>query len=70
MPIYEYRCPECTTTFELRRPAELSSAPASCPEGHEGARRRLSVFTTPARSTAPAPAGGCGAGCACAAAAH
>lgn len=74
MPIYEYRCSTCDAHFELRRSAEQSGAPATCPQGHS-ARRVLSVFAAVGRSgaagAAPAPApagGGCGAGCACAAA--
>jgi putative FmdB family regulatory protein len=74
MPIYEYRCQSCDTSFEQRRPASESGLTATCPAGHPGARRRLSVFATASRSTdAPvsAPAGGgCGPGCACAAAAR
>ena len=69
MPVYEYRCNECDDIFELRRPAAESSAAALCPEGHSGARRVLSVFSSPGRSTATTmPSGGCGPGCACAAA--
>jgi putative FmdB family regulatory protein len=73
MPIYEYRCQACGASFEQRRPASESASTAVCPEGHPGARRRLSVFATasrsaPAATSAPA-GGGCGAGCACAAAA-
>ncbi|MGH9093290.1 MAG: FmdB family zinc ribbon protein [Acidimicrobiales bacterium] len=69
MPIYEYRCKTCDETFELRRPAAESSAPATCPAGHD-ARRVLSVFATVGASgteQAAMPAGGCGPGCACAA---
>ena len=70
MPIYEYRCIECDDLFELRRPAGEAGADATCPGGHEGARRVLSRFAATGRANAPAPAGGgCGAGCACAAAA-
>jgi len=80
MPIYEYRCQSCGTSFEQRRPASESGATATCPEGHPGARRRLSVFATASRSAAGPPStaggvpgtaggGGCGPGCACAAAA-
>lgn len=68
VPIYEYRCDECGTTFELRREASASSAPATCAAGHR-ARRVLSLFATVGQS-APAseqPAAGCGPGCACAA---
>jgi hypothetical protein len=46
-----------------------SAEPATCPEGHEGAVRLLSVFASvgasPAASAAAAPTGGCGSGCAC-----
>jgi len=74
VPLYEYRCTTCEATFELRRPAADSSAPATCPEGHAGGRRLLSLFATAGRaagapSGASPMAGGCGAGCACAAAA-
>jgi putative FmdB family regulatory protein len=71
MPVYEYRCRTCDTTFEARRPMSESSAPATCPDGHEGAVRLLSVFAAvgaaPAVSTAaPATAArGCGGHCAC-----
>ncbi len=51
-----------------------SGDPASCPQGHEGAVRLLSVFASVgangAAATATAAArpsgGGCGGGCACA----
>lgn len=68
MPIYEYRCDDCEETFELRRPASESGAPATCDAGHP-ARRVLSVFASigasaPNATPAAAP---CGPGCACAA---
>jgi putative FmdB family regulatory protein len=31
MPIYEYTCPKCTETFELRRPMSQATDPAACP---------------------------------------
>jgi len=76
MPLYEYRCRTCDTTFAERRPMSRSSEPATCPDGHDDARRVLSVFATAGRSSggseAPAPSfggggfgGGCGGGCAC-----
>jgi putative FmdB family regulatory protein len=73
MPLYEYRCRECDTTFEDRRPMSQSDEPAQCPAGHE-ARRVLSVFASVGRASsvaaptggpAPMPMGGCGAGCGC-----
>ncbi|MGG2463256.1 FmdB family zinc ribbon protein [Streptomyces sp. RGM 3693] len=43
MPRYEYRCRPCGTTFELNRPMAESSAPASCPEGHQDTVKLLST---------------------------
>lgn len=76
MPLYDYKCAECDTTFEARRPMAEASDPIDCPQGHVGARRMLSVFATvggSASSSAPAPAPmpragghGCGGGmCGC-----
>ncbi|MBM3828776.1 MAG: zinc ribbon domain-containing protein [Actinobacteria bacterium] len=73
MPLYEFRCRTCETTFEVRRPMAEASDPATCPEGHAGAVRLLSVFASVGASggnTTPAPAapraGGCGVSCGCA----
>jgi putative FmdB family regulatory protein len=73
MPLYDYRCVVCDTTFESRRPMAESGEPATCPNGHDGARRLLSVFASVgATDAAPAPSlpagpmgGGCGGACAC-----
>lgn len=70
MPVYEYRCRTCGTDFELRRPMAESTAPTSCPDGHDGALRRMSVVSAiggsaPASGSAPAAAGSCGAACGC-----
>lgn len=73
MPVYEYRCTTCDTAFELRRSMSESNEPASCPSGHAGAKRLLSVFASvgggPSTAGAPAPmptaARGCGGACAC-----
>jgi putative FmdB family regulatory protein len=70
MALYEYRCRTCDTTFELRRPMAEANAPATCPDGHDGAVRLMSVFAAvgdgsggAARDVAPAVP--CGAHCAC-----
>ncbi|MGW4228949.1 FmdB family zinc ribbon protein [Streptomyces sp. NPDC004980] len=71
MPRYEYRCRPCGETFELSRPMAESSAPASCPAGHEDTVKLLSTVAVggSAASSAPAPApaagggGCCGGGC-------
>ena len=76
MPLYEYRCPECETTFEARRSMAECSDPIDCPNGHAGSRRLLSVFastgaasssTSASAPPATRPAGhGCGGGmCGC-----
>jgi putative FmdB family regulatory protein len=77
MPVYEFRCSTCDAVFDERRSMADADGPATCPDGHRGARRLLPVFATTGRATAPvgapgggglcgAPvAGGCGAGCAC-----
>ncbi len=44
MPLYEYYCRECEGKFELLRPMSRSDEPATCPQGHAGAQRVLSVF--------------------------
>jgi putative FmdB family regulatory protein len=31
MPLYEYECSDCITTFEVRRSFERSSEPIQCP---------------------------------------
>ncbi|MFF7139741.1 MULTISPECIES: FmdB family zinc ribbon protein [Streptomyces] len=71
MPRYEYRCRACGDTFELSRPMAESSAPASCPRGHEDTVKLLSTVAVGGTASAPAsapraggPAGGCcGGGC-------
>ncbi len=45
MPIYEYYCPVCDQKFELLRPMSRSNEAATCPSGHEGAKRAISLFS-------------------------
>jgi putative FmdB family regulatory protein len=73
MPLYEFKCRTCDDTFEVRRPMSEAGEPATCPQGHDGAVRLLSVFASVGGgngAAAPAPAarpagGGCGGGCGC-----
>jgi len=68
MPLYEYRCRTCDTTFELRRPMTEANTPASCPDGHGDAVRLLSAFAAVGATGARRePTGGapCGPQCAC-----
>jgi hypothetical protein len=65
MARYDFRCTSCEQTFELTRPMADADDPASCPQGHEGARRLLPVFTATGMASIPATSGGgcCGGGC-------
>ncbi|MFG2759795.1 zinc ribbon domain-containing protein [Streptomyces wuyuanensis] len=67
MPRYEYRCRTCDNTFELSRPMAESSAPASCPAGHDDTVKLLSAVAVGGTGTgtgsAPAPSAGGGGGC-------
>ena len=71
MPLYDFRCSTCEAVFDDRRPMAEADAPATCPDGHVGARRLLPVFATTGLAAEPAGvcgapvAGGCGSGCAC-----
>ena len=62
MPLYEYRCEDCQTEFEL---LVRESTTLECPACH-GARleKQLSVFAVagdqPMRAAAPGPCGACG----------
>ncbi len=39
MPIYEFRCSQCATVFEVTRPREAAGDPACCPDdGTQGQR--------------------------------
>jgi putative FmdB family regulatory protein len=44
MPIYEYLCPECDSSFEEMRPLSQCDKPAECPRCHKPARRKMSTF--------------------------
>lgn len=62
MPLYEYRCPTCAARFELLRPMSRASEPATCPAGHPGAERVLSLFAARSQESGGAAtslAGGC-----------
>ncbi|MGH3388936.1 MAG: FmdB family zinc ribbon protein [Actinomadura sp.] len=65
MPRYEYRCRACGDAFELSRPMSESSAPASCPSGHDDTVKLLSTvaITGSATGAGPAPRPGAGGGC-------
>ncbi len=55
MPVYEFRCTTCDALFDERRAMARADAPATCPEGHVGARRLLPVFATVGLAAAPPP---------------
>jgi putative FmdB family regulatory protein len=73
VPRYEYRCRACGDTFELNRPMAESSAPCTCPQGHDDTVKLLSTVSVGGLAArggsqgSPAQAGGgcCGGACGC-----
>ncbi|WP_460395762.1 FmdB family zinc ribbon protein [Actinophytocola sediminis] len=65
MPTYEYRCHECTQTFDVQRPMSASGDPAECPAGHANTVKLLSTVALTGGAGAPAPAGAGGGGGGC-----
>jgi putative FmdB family regulatory protein len=74
MPRYEYRCRACGSTFEMTRPMSESSAPCSCPAGHDDTVKLLSTVAVGGRRASAGPAspgafegggGCCGGACGC-----
>jgi putative FmdB family regulatory protein len=78
MPLYEYRCNDCATTFELLRPMAQREVAAVCPSCESvttmplisrvavHAGNRSSASAQPARPREPARGGGCcGGSCGC-----
>jgi putative FmdB family regulatory protein len=44
MPIYEYFCGKCQSTYEVIRPISKMNEPTSCPECGSTGERQLSAF--------------------------
>jgi putative FmdB family regulatory protein len=73
VPRYEFRCRECSRTFEVSRPMSAAGEPAACPAGPADTGKLLSTVAVGGRAgggpaeavAAPAGAGGgcCGGGC-------
>jgi putative FmdB family regulatory protein len=62
VPRYEYRCRACGDTFELTRPMSESSAPGTCPQGHDDTVKLLSTVAVSGIASPSAPSGGLGGG--------
>jgi putative FmdB family regulatory protein len=73
VPRYEYRCRACGDTFELSRPMAESSAPGTCPQGHDDTVKLLSTVAVAGiaagqgQGAGPGGFGGgcCGGACGC-----
>jgi putative FmdB family regulatory protein len=71
VPRYEYRCRACGDTFELTRPMSDSSAPCTCPQGHDDTVKLLSTVAVggvaSGRGQVSGGGGGgcCGGACGC-----
>ena len=44
MPLYEYYCQTCSSTFDLLRPISRMDDEALCPQCNGSSQRKLSVF--------------------------
>ena len=68
MPLYEYHCTKCASKYELLRPMNRADEPGTCPKGHSGGARTLSMFAAVSKNASggfePMPSGG-GGGCGC-----
>ena len=72
MAVYEFRCRECGSTFEVNRPMQQASDPVDCPDGHSDTVKLLNAVglggkartAQPTGRSMPAPRpGGSGGGC-------
>ena len=72
MPVYEYRCPDCTNLFEKRVSFSDAAREVACPTCGAQASKLLSTFaaigvaggSAPSGQAVPAGGGGCcGGGC-------
>ena len=72
MPVYEYRCAECASTFEKLVSMSADGGPTPCPECGGRSDKQLSTFAAlgAERTGSSGGGGGCcgggGGGCACA----
>ena len=51
MPLYEYYCQTCSSTFDLLRPISRMDDEALCPQCNGSSQRKLSVFASFSTST-------------------
>jgi putative FmdB family regulatory protein len=71
VPRYDFRCRQCSATFEVDRPMAAASDPARCPAGHADTVKLLSTVALGRGSgagragagRAPVPAAPTGGGC-------
>jgi putative FmdB family regulatory protein len=67
MPIYEYHCTDCHTTFDRLRPMSQANAPASCAQcGSNATSRAISLFSAISKSKSGETRAVSGAGSDCA----
>ena len=60
MPLYDYRCRDCDSIFELRRPIAEADHEVTCPSGHLAVTRLLPVFSATGRASAGSGKGSAG----------
>lgn len=60
MPVYEYRCLECNTDYDVYHKSTTSQEDISCPEcKSEKTTKKLSVFAASVHGNAPVFDGNC-----------
>ena len=65
MPLYEYHCTKCRSTFELLRPMSDSTRRVECSKGHAGATRVVSLVARVRGGEGAETMFSGGGGCAC-----
>lgn len=58
MAVYEFRCRECGSTFEVNRPMQQASDPVDCPDGHSDTVKLLSAVGLGGKARTAQPAAG------------
>lgn len=57
MAVYEFRCRECGSTFEVNRPMQQASDPVDCPDGHTDTVKLLSAIALGGKARTAQPTG-------------
>ncbi len=63
MPVFEYRCSECSTKFEVLHKSSASQDEVTCPSCHSAKNKKLlSSFSASVQGSSSKSQGGCESG--------